>query len=68
VYTSRSGLFIAKSDGSEVRKLVSFPGRVYDPLISPDGTRIRVRVEDQTTGEGEPIGRSGLVSTFSRIV
>jgi WD40-like Beta Propeller Repeat len=50
VYTNTSDAFLAKSDGAEARKLIFIPGRLYNPQISPDGKRIRVREEDQKTG------------------
>jgi eukaryotic-like serine/threonine-protein kinase len=50
VYCNRSDLFLAKSDGSEGRKLVSVPGRLYAPQFSPDETKLRFSVEDPRTG------------------
>ncbi len=44
-YGNGNDLFVAKSDGSEPRKLVSAASRVIDPAWSPDGTVIRFIVE-----------------------
>jgi len=49
VYTNRSDLFLA-SDGSEARKLLSVPGRPYEPQFSPDETKLRFSVEDPKIG------------------
>jgi eukaryotic-like serine/threonine-protein kinase len=50
VYCNRSDLFLAKSDGTEARKLVSVPGRLYAPQFSPDETIVRFSVDDPKTG------------------
>ncbi len=44
-YGNGNDLFVAKSDGSEPRKLVSAAGRVINPAWSPDGSVIRFIVE-----------------------
>jgi serine/threonine protein kinase/Tol biopolymer transport system component len=44
VYADGRDLFVARSDGSELHKLVSAPDQTYDPAWSPDGTVIRFRV------------------------
>ena len=41
---------MARSDGTEARKLDSAPGRPYAAQISPDETKIRFSVEDPKTG------------------
>ncbi len=43
-YTSGRDLFVAKSDGTESRKLVSLPDAVFDPVWSPDAKSIRFRL------------------------
>jgi eukaryotic-like serine/threonine-protein kinase len=43
-YANGQDLFLAKSDGSEPRKLTSAPDRVFDLAWSPDGTVIRFSV------------------------
>ena len=50
VYCNRSDLFLAKSDGTEARKVASVPGRLYAPQISPDETKIRFSVGDGKDG------------------
>ena len=50
VYCNRSDLFVAESNGSEARKLVSVPGRPYAPQFSPDESKLRFSVEDSKTG------------------
>jgi eukaryotic-like serine/threonine-protein kinase len=40
-YTSGNDIYIAKSDGTEPRKLVSLAGQPSSPSWSPDGTRLR---------------------------
>jgi Tol biopolymer transport system component/predicted Ser/Thr protein kinase len=46
VYASGHDLFLTKSDGTELHKLVSAPGRTFAPAWSPDGTAIRFSVGD----------------------
>jgi Tol biopolymer transport system component len=50
VYCNLSALFMARSDGTEVRQLASVPGRLYAPQISPHQRRIRFSVEDTKNG------------------
>lgn len=50
VYAKGSDLYLARSDGSEARKLVTVPGRIWWPRISPDGRSIRFSVMDPATG------------------
>ena len=45
-YCNRGDLFLAKSDGTEARKVASVAGLAYAPQVSPDGTRIRFSVMD----------------------
>jgi serine/threonine protein kinase/Tol biopolymer transport system component len=54
VYADGHDLFLAKSDGSEPRKLVSAPDRAYYPAWSPDGTVIRFNVG--AVGASTPTG------------
>jgi serine/threonine protein kinase/Tol biopolymer transport system component len=49
VYTNGSDLFLAKSDGTESRKLVSVSGFADDPVWSPDGSELRFTVQDSKT-------------------
>ena len=44
VYASGHDLFLAKSDGTEPHKLASAPDQAFEPVWSPDGTVIRLRV------------------------
>jgi serine/threonine protein kinase/Tol biopolymer transport system component len=46
VYANGNDLFLASSDGSESRKLVTAPGWTSWPRWSPDGTRLRLTVFD----------------------
>ncbi|MGA2419146.1 MAG: protein kinase [Candidatus Acidiferrum sp.] len=46
VYAKGHDLFLAKSDGSEARKLVSAADRTFGPAWSPDGRAIRFSVGD----------------------
>ena len=39
-------VFLAKSDGTEARKLTSVSGLPYDPQFSPDGTKLRFSLND----------------------
>ncbi|MFY9936462.1 MAG: protein kinase, partial [Silvibacterium sp.] len=50
IYCNRSDLFLAKWDGTDARKLVSVPGRLFAPQVSPDETIVRFSVEDPKTG------------------
>jgi len=54
VYADGHDLFLAKSDGSEPRKLVSAPDQAYYPAWSPDGTVIRFNVG--AVGASTPTG------------
>lgn len=50
VYVSGNDLYRARSDGTAGRKLVSLAGAASWPRWSPDGTRLRFTVTDNTTG------------------
>src|SRR5215468_2879023 len=50
VYAKGSSLYLAKSDGTESRKLATVNGRPYWPRWSPDGSRLRFTVQDTRTG------------------
>jgi serine/threonine protein kinase len=50
VYADGSELFLAKSDGTESRKLVSLPGRGVSPAWSPTGSKLRFTATDYKTG------------------
>jgi eukaryotic-like serine/threonine-protein kinase len=43
-------LYVARTDGTESKKLLSVPGHPYWPRWSPDGSRLRVSVTDDKTG------------------
>jgi eukaryotic-like serine/threonine-protein kinase len=45
VYANGSDLFLASSDGTDSRKLVSVAGTARDVAWSPDGTELRLTVE-----------------------
>ena len=44
LFANGNSLFLAKSDGSEPRKLLTTPGFPFSPRFSPDGARIRFSV------------------------
>jgi eukaryotic-like serine/threonine-protein kinase len=50
VYTDGNNMFLAKSDGTEARKLVSVAGRGFYLAWAADGTRLRFTVIDDKTG------------------
>jgi Tol biopolymer transport system component/DNA-binding winged helix-turn-helix (wHTH) protein len=50
VYANDSALYLAKSDGTESRKLMTITGRPYWPRWSPDGSHLRFTVRDSNTG------------------
>jgi serine/threonine protein kinase/Tol biopolymer transport system component len=50
VYTDGNNMFLAKSDGTEPRKLVSVAGRGFYLAWAADGTRLRFTVIDDKTG------------------
>jgi Tol biopolymer transport system component/predicted Ser/Thr protein kinase len=50
IYARDSDLYVARSDGSEARKLSAVAGRARWPRISPDGERIRFTAVDLPTG------------------
>jgi Tol biopolymer transport system component/DNA-binding winged helix-turn-helix (wHTH) protein len=51
IYAKDQNLFIANSDGSQPRKLLSAPGRIFYMRFSPDGTRLRFSVGKKITTE-----------------
>ena len=51
-YADGNGLFLASSDGSESRKLVSPPDSVSAPAWSPDGTSIRFSLGGSFNSQG----------------
>jgi Tol biopolymer transport system component len=52
VYSDGNSLFLARSDGSESRKLVSLPDMIFESAWSPDGTRIRFRLGGEFVPQG----------------
>ena len=50
LYGRESDLYVARSDGSQARKLLTVAGHAWWPRISPDGERIRFTVADPSTG------------------
>jgi Tol biopolymer transport system component len=50
LYAKSGGLFLARSDGTESRKLVSVAGMPNWPRWSPDGTLLRFHLFDPRTG------------------
>ena len=50
VYANGSALYLAKSDGTETRILVTVSGRPYWPRWSPDGSRLRFTVLNDEMG------------------
>jgi Tol biopolymer transport system component len=50
VYAEGDELFLAKSDGTEARKVTTSPGKPWRPRWSPDGSHIRFSVWDTKTG------------------
>jgi serine/threonine protein kinase/Tol biopolymer transport system component len=50
-YCHGSDLFLAKSDGTDVRRLVTVPGLPDDPQFSPDETKLRFSMRDPKTGD-----------------
>jgi len=48
VYSSDFTLYLAKSDGTETRQLVTVDGRPFWPRWSPDNRRLRFTVRDTT--------------------
>jgi len=51
VYTDETEMFLAKSDGTNSRRLVSVTGRASSPAWSPAGDNLRFSVEDFKTRE-----------------
>ena len=49
-YTKAGGVFLARSDGTESRRLVSVAGMPWWPRWSPDGTLMRFNLLDPRTG------------------
>ena len=57
-YVSGNDLFLAKSDGSQSRKLVSLSDAVFDPVWSPDAKSIRFRLGGGFNSGGSLSGSS----------
>jgi eukaryotic-like serine/threonine-protein kinase len=49
VYADGRELFLARSDGTESRKLISLEGRAFYPAWSPSGNKLRFTVIDEKT-------------------
>jgi Tol biopolymer transport system component/DNA-binding winged helix-turn-helix (wHTH) protein len=47
-YSKNGGVYTAKTDGTEIRKLVNVAGPAWKVQYSPDGSRIRFNALDQT--------------------
>src|SRR6266567_723014 len=47
-YTTNNGVYAAKKDGTEIRKLANVPGTPWKLQYSPDGSRIRFDAPDTT--------------------
>ena len=52
-------LYVARTDGTESKKLASLPGHPYWPRWSPDGSRLRVSVTDPKHWIRFVMGNSG---------
>ena len=53
VYAKGNDLFLAKSDGTESRSIVTLPAWPTSPQWSPDGTTLRLTLQDQKTNATE---------------
>jgi Tol biopolymer transport system component len=51
VYLNGKDLFVAKPDGTEIRKLATADGFTYSIRFSPDGTRLRFTVDQGNNSE-----------------
>jgi serine/threonine protein kinase/Tol biopolymer transport system component len=49
LYAKGNDLYLANSDGTQSRKLVTAPGKPFGPRWSPDGSRLRFTVGDVQT-------------------
>jgi eukaryotic-like serine/threonine-protein kinase len=49
IYADESDLYSAKPDGSDKRTLITVPGRVWWPRVSPDGHHVRFSIYDPHT-------------------
>jgi Tol biopolymer transport system component len=61
IFSKGSGLYVAKANGTEERKIYSANGSVFGPRLSPDGKHIRFTVGDTSQGTTViwEIGRDG---------
>ena len=50
LFTRGTDIGVARSDGSESRRLITAPGPAFAPRWSPDGERLRYSVQDAKTG------------------
>jgi Tol biopolymer transport system component len=49
IYAKGNDLFVAKADGTESRNLVSLPGWPISPQWAPDGSVLRLTIQDSKT-------------------
>jgi WD40 repeat protein len=59
VFTNGTDLFVARKDGENVRKLVSLPGPVFGPSVSPDGQRIAFTFNSNGANSLAEVGADG---------
>ena len=53
VLPSGSDLYLAKSNGSQPRKLTTVTGSIFHPRFSPDGRRLRFSIVDPRNGSSQ---------------
>jgi Tol biopolymer transport system component len=49
-FTRGDGLYVAERDGSDTRKLLTAPGPIYCPNVSPEGNRIALLTSSASDG------------------
>jgi eukaryotic-like serine/threonine-protein kinase len=59
VYANGNSLFLARSDGSGSRRLLTAPAGVFFPRLSPDGQRLRYTVQGESPSLWEAAGDGG---------
>jgi Tol biopolymer transport system component len=51
-FALRDGIYVGRADGTEIRRITDIPGYEYQPNWSSDGTKLLLRVDDESGASG----------------